>query len=425
MLRLPLIQARPGMVLALPVMHPERSDMVLLRAGFRLSQPEIDKLREMRLAELWIKYPGLDFLGQYISPDVQRERGRVTAMIGHALDRSLGGLDPSLNYIHYKSAVGALVEELMRNRDAQVFLHELNECQVVGMRHASSVCMLSLLMGLRLDFYLERERPRLLPQHARDTTPLGVGALLHDIGMTRLAPEVQERYRQTRDQDDPAWREHVRIGYGMVQGCLDPAAAATVLHHHQRFDGSGWPGARVGRATGLAGSEIHVFARIVQAADVFDRLRHGRGADDPRAGDRPRPAVSALAAMRREPYRKWVDPMVFKGLMAVAPPYSPGTLVKLSTGDTGVVVGWDVRDPCRPEVKLVGDVTEEFERADSRGERVDLRTCREVRIVESDGQPVEEDNFSPGDEAEFDLEVIARRLSNRADEMGQMAKCKG
>jgi len=57
--------------------------------------------------------------------------------------------------------------------------------------HATAVAQLSVTMGLRLEQYLIRERSRLPARHAREVVNLGVGAMLHDIGKTKLQPEVQ------------------------------------------------------------------------------------------------------------------------------------------------------------------------------------------------------------------------------------------
>src|ERR1044071_1838037 len=137
--------------------------------------------------------------------------------------------------------MGGVLNCLLAKPAAAVFIQELAGREQPTLRHASNVCLMSILMGLKLDDYLIAERSWLGPTAARDVTSLGVGAMLHDIGMLRLDPAVIRKWNHTQDQSDPEWRRHVMVGFEMVKDAIGPAAAAGVLHHHQRYDGSGFP----------------------------------------------------------------------------------------------------------------------------------------------------------------------------------------
>jgi len=281
------------------------------------------------------------------------------------------------------------------------------------LRHASSVCMLSVLMGLRLDDYLVSQRSRLPSQAARDVAALGVGAMLHDVGMLRLEPEVVHSWNLTQDESNPAFQKHVFLGHELVREAVGPAASAVVLHHHQKFNGSGFPQRRRldGGLEPLVGSDIHIFARIVAAADLFDRLRYppGEGPETP-----PAPVVRTLSRLRAQPYASWLDPMVFKALLAVMPAYAPGTMVELSNGAKGVVAEWFPDDPCRPSVQEVGDPSKDFAKGAPRGRRYVLRDIPGLHVVRVDGQDVAEDNFFPSIPGEFDLKLAGKLLANAA-----------
>jgi HD-GYP domain-containing protein (c-di-GMP phosphodiesterase class II) len=264
------------MVLAMPIVHPTCPEVVLLRAGASLDEKCIERLRGIGIREAWIRYPSLDHLTAFVSPQVHDACRSLTGTVGRALDTVLADSHARLDFYSYKKAVLGLLEKLIAKPSAAIFVSELVAGDKPMLRHASNVCVLSILMGLKLDFYLLRERARVSSAIARDLSGLGVGAMLHDVGLMRLSDETLERFRATRDESDPAWREHVTLGFDMVKGDLDPTAAAAVLHHHQRYDGSGFP-RRIdlhGVSLPVSGSEIHVFARIVACADLFDRLRH-------------------------------------------------------------------------------------------------------------------------------------------------------
>jgi HD-GYP domain-containing protein (c-di-GMP phosphodiesterase class II) len=281
------------------------------------------------------------------------------------------------------------------------------------LRHASSVCMLSVLMGLRLDDYLVIERSRLTSHAARDVASLGVGAMLHDVGMLRLDPEVVHVWQQTQDESDVRFQKHVFLGHELVREAVGPAASAVVLHHHQKYDGSGFP--RRMRLDGglepLSGSEIHIFARIVAAADLFDRLRYPPGAPPESA---PLPVVRALRTLRQQPYAGWLDPMVYKALLAVMPAYAPGTMVELSNGARGVVTEWFPDDPCRPCVQELRDPGKDFARGAPAGERFVLRDTPGLQVVRAEGEDVSADNFYPTNPGEFDLKLAGKALLNAA-----------
>jgi len=120
-----------------------------------------------------------------------------------------------------------------------------------------------------------------LPPDEIDT--LTQAALLHDIGKIGV-PESVLRKRGALDQAE--WtllRNHPLIGAQIVAPFdFFAGGALAIRHHHERWDGSGYP-------DGLAGAAIPLGARIVAVADVFDAL----------TSDRPyRPALGRDAALQ-------------------------------------------------------------------------------------------------------------------------------
>ncbi|MDX2131971.1 MAG: HD domain-containing protein [Planctomycetota bacterium] len=414
MLRVPIVEAREGMILAEPVLHPGSARTVLLRTGARLESHAITRLREMGVRELWVRVPGLDDLVRIVDPQFRDSCRELTQSLAASMDGAIAGSSVEVDFRSYRRTVMGMIERLVMNPRAGVFLSELGDQAHPPARHAGNVCALSLMMGLKLDFYLVRERARLAAGVARDISPLGVGALFHDIGMTRLSPDALERWNRTFDESDPAWREHPALGFDLVKDSLEPAAAAVVLHHHQRWDGEGFPCIPTleGACVPPRASGIHVFARIVAVAETFERFRHPAHA--PGARDDltpPRPAVRALAMMRRAETRARLDPVVLRALAEVAPPYPPGSLVTLSDGRRGAVVTWTAEDPCRPTVEILGTLTPS-RRAEARRERIDLRATTDLHVAEIDGHAVAGDNFEPLAE-DISLSTLCGRLDGR------------
>lgn len=409
-------QAEPGMTLALPVYHPDNISTVLLKANAEIERRAIDRLREMAIPEIWIRYPRLEMVSRFISPAILTARAEMANEVSTAFESAGKSVHARLDFNAYKKAMGALMQKLMLDTDSAIFVSELVDAGKPAVRHGANVGYISMLMGLRLGFYLLRERKRLPAMLAKDVTNLGVAAMLHDIGMTRLPEEVCSRWRLHRDTTDTEWRRHTEIGFDLVRGNIEPSAAASVLHHHQRFDGSGFP-ERInlsGKFEPVAGQSIHIFARIIAAADMYDRLVHPASdpSEDPLADAAEHPSVPpvrALKTMLEEPTRSQIDPVVLRALLSVCPAYAPGSTVTLSNGLRAVVSDWSALDPCRP---VVHELTH-FEDEDP-GEPIDLRERRDLIIIEQDGVDVRQDNFAPRTPVEFDLMHIEKLMTNAA-----------
>ncbi len=410
MLRVPITHAKAGMELALPVYHPRASARLLLRPGALLERSTIERLIELNLPEVWIKYPNMEMIAKFVSPKIQSSRAQVASQVADAFDLAGKDMHARMDFPSYQHAMSTLMARLIEDPDAALFIGEIADSGSPAIRHGANVGFLAMLIGLRLDFYLLRERKRLSPRLAKDVTSLGIAAMLHDIGMTRLKASVIDRWSKQHDFTDKAWREHVQLGYEMIRGFVEPSAASAVLHHHQRFDGTGFPTRKssTGEEVGMTGSQIHIFARILIAADLYDRLVHpAYTIGDTEEARKSRPPVYALNRMMREPYRSWLDPIVLQAVITVCPAYAPGSQIRLSDGRACVVIDWDARDPCRPKVREMTHFED-----DDQGEEIDLRERHELCVIECDGFNVEPYNFYPDHEHAFDLRMSEKSMSN-------------
>jgi len=386
MLRVDIKTARPGMSLALPVMNPRLPGHELLPVNFELTPAVIEKLDEMHVRTLWVDYPDLSFISKYIDPQTITLRTNIVTQIQETFETLQHTSSAKLNYESYTQTISTLVAQMISNPDAALFLGDLCEqnCGDDLMRSGSSVTYLSLLLGLKLEGYLIRQRRHVEPERAKDVVALGVGAMLHDIGITMLPREVVDRYRETHDESDPAWREHTALGFRAVRGRIDPSAATVVLHHHQRYDGQGYAGKDFPVQMGTG---IHIFARIAAVADVFDRLRHP-------ANGSGQSQIWVLAAMLGPSLKTRFDPNVLRALVEVVPPYPPGSRVTLSDGGEAIVIDFTVDDPCRPTVQRLPN-NQLPAPGKPLGEKIDLCERRKLSIVACEGQTTEAFNFGP------------------------------
>ena len=381
------MQAQPGMTLALPVQNPKAVTRNLLKAGYELTDEAIERVGDMGVRSLWVAYPSLGAVEKYVSMESLKVQQDVVTKIADTFEETQGQAAAKLDYQTYSSSVQGMIDHVATNPKTSVFIGELSDSDDHLMRHASTVTYLSVLMGMKLETYMVKERKHINPAKAKEIVNLGVGAMLHDFGMTLLDEEVRERFMLEADESDPAYQEHPALGFRAVRGQIDPSAATCVLHHHQRFDGSGFAGSDF---PAKAGQSIHIYARIVAVADQFDRLRRPMNLPE-------QPTVAVLSAMLSPLMRQRFDPVVLAALVEVVPPYAPGSQIKLSDGRAAVVVDHNVADPCRPVVQTIPDLSTLGQADDdvADGETIDLsKEPPSVFVAECDGHPVSEFNFS-------------------------------
>jgi HD-GYP domain-containing protein (c-di-GMP phosphodiesterase class II) len=383
------------MILAHAVYHPVRPEVVLLRPGAALDRHGIPRLAELGVHEVWIRYPGLETLLKFINPHMVDAYRSLIGQMGMTLDSAMVGSEADLDYHAFRTAMVNLLQQVGSSTRSAHLVSQIVRSSQPFKRHAGNTSFLSLLLGLRLDHYLISERSRVAAAAAKDVAALGVGAMFHDIGLLRIDPAALAAWSQHRDENDPVWKDHVKLGFSHVHEHLDAAAAAVVLHHHQRFDGSGFPKRThlSGKEIPVAGSLIHIFARIASVADVFDRLHYP--AYLPGETEVPAvPTVRVLKAMQSPPYTQWFDPVILEALHEVVAPFSPGSIVTLNDGRNVAVADWTCEDPCRPTVVPLRDITEATRHDHEVPLPIDLREHPELRIVFAEGEDVTGDLYA-------------------------------
>lgn len=103
---------------------------------------------------------------------------------------------------------------------------------------------------------------------AEESEVLRLASPLHDVGKVGVPDAILNKPGKLTVQEFEVIKGHTLIGYDMLKhakGRVLQAAALIALHHHERFDGTGYPHGRNGR-------DIHLYGRIVGVADVFDAL---------------------------------------------------------------------------------------------------------------------------------------------------------
>ena len=347
MLRIDLSHAKPGMKLALGVNHPRQRGHMLLKGGYELTHRSIARLSQLDIKHVWLHFASLDFLQELVDPRVIAAHGQVVGHIADALKAAKSDSAAKLPFDVYGQSVRHLISTLVQYPRSTMYLGDLFDTGGDPLLlQSATVTYLGLILGLRLEGYLVKERKRLTPGRATDLAALGTGAMFHDLGVVCLNEEVRRRYLASGDDSDPQWREHPRLGYEMLRGHVEPSAATCVLHHHQRCDGSGYAGHRSAQ---LDGHRIHVFARIIGLVEQFVRLCHPPSA----AASPAQPTIASLCELIEPSMLAKFDPQIVRALLAVVPPYPPGQMVQLNDDRWAVCIDHNPNDPCRPVVRIV------------------------------------------------------------------------
>ncbi len=228
-------------------------------------------------------------------------------------------------------AIGEIVESIVRNPNALMWLAQLKHRDNYAYGHAINVSVYMIAFGRHLGF------PREQLNH------LGISGLLQDIGKIKLPEALLKKPGMLAKEEFAHLRQHVAYSLEILHATPDIPAAVfdTVATHHERYDGSGYP-------RGLKGLEIGMFGAMAGIVDCFQALISER----PYAGP-----ISAHQAMQdlygwRDKYFSGTLIEQFIQCLGIFP---VGSLVELNTGDVAIVVSQNKVRKLKPQVLLILD----------------------------------------------------------------------
>ncbi len=132
------------------------------------------------------------------------------------------------------------------------------------------------------------------------------GGVLHDVGKLGIPDAILMKPSALAHDEWQVMQRHTVIGANLVEGLKSMRLTAPIVrHHHERWDGSGYP-------DGLAGEAIPLLARVFQVVDIYDALLYARPYKEPLPHDE---ALDILAA---EAARGWRDPRIVAAFIDLA-----------------------------------------------------------------------------------------------------------
>lgn len=311
-----------------------------------LEYPEEDRLAQLVSRLETAQVPDFELFPAAEHPDEvehdldSKERARQTYVRSLDVTREVItsarlGRSPGLKRV--KRAVQGIVDAILTDSASMIGLTTLRDFDEYTFVHSVNVCILSVALGRRLGL----SKIQLLD--------LGLAALLHDIGKSRIPLELLNKRGQLEPSERLILQTHAWQGvlalFALPNGGVRPWRSMTAAYeHHMRTDLSGYP--KVARPRKLS-----LYSKIISVADGFDAATTTRVYQDS-----PWTPADVLRGMRDNP-RLGLDPVVVKAFINLTGIYPVGTVVVLDTFELAVVLAAnpDATALSRPLVRILMD----------------------------------------------------------------------
>jgi HD-GYP domain-containing protein (c-di-GMP phosphodiesterase class II) len=276
---------------------------------------------------------------QLTRPADKREASQASYMGALDLLRELDRLIKHNHMVsaeHVRGVVRSMVDNVLDNRYAMLELSGLKDYDEYTFYHSVNVAILSLALGT------------MISTDRRFLSSLGVGALMHDIGKMTVDIAVLNKPGALTSDEWAEVRAHPVYGAeaaALLPG-LDKAAVPVILEHHMRYDLDGYPQRTPKRAQ-------HIASRIVAVADAYDAMTSRRSYSAARLQDESMEILLTNAGSS-------FDPVLARLFVRMLGVYPPRSVVRLTSGEVGVVLKPHDTDVTKPTVRVFADAAGAF-----------------------------------------------------------------
>ncbi len=317
-------ELKGGEVLARAIMTSEfrvlLSEETILRADY------IQKIEELGITEVYIKEDDQVHTQEVVllKSDVENFfRDRVKSILEkHTYSRNDELMELS-------QTADNIITNILQEEEVVEKIFDIRERSSDIYEHSISICSLATLTALKLKLPKERVHD------------IGVGCLLHDLGLRYLTIEYADQDISTLSKIELAeYMKHPVYGYSAVknENWISNISKNIILYHHEKLDGSGYP---------LRAKEIPFEAQIVNICDTFDEMICGIGCKRLKVYE----AVEYLKTFRGTKY----NPEIVDVFLEFTAVYPAGSQVLLSNHSIGRVIRQNKEFPDRPVVQIIKD----------------------------------------------------------------------
>lgn len=266
----------------------------------------------------------------------------------------------SLDLDRVEETITPMVDSVLRNPAAMACLVRMQKVNDYLYHHSLASSIWATILGRQIGL------------HREDLDVVAMGAILLDVGKTRLPREILEKPDKLDDKEHELMRRHVQFGIDILEkaGDVDARVLDMVAHHHERHNGTGYP-------RGLKGTAIPVFGRIAGIVDTYDAMI------TPRPYAQLLSSYDALRKLRVLADVEFQSEIVEQFTRAIGV-FPTGTLVELNSGEIGVVTKQNAIRRLRPEVMVImgadKQILDEFRVIDLNQETVSPKTQHSLWI---------------------------------------------
>jgi len=213
----------------------------------------------------------------------------------------------------FRPLVEEISDSVIRNPGAIVSLARLKTQDDYSYMHSVAVCALMVALGRELGFDEEQCRTA------------GTAGLLHDVGKALMPLGILNKPGKLTDEEFDVMRGHPARGFELLQEAkgADPSAMDVCLHHHERFDGGGYPHK-------LPNDKLSQLVRMGSICDVYDAITSNRPY---KMGWDPADSIGKMASWKGQ-----FDPVIFATFVKSVGIYPTGSLVRLHSDRLAVVI---------------------------------------------------------------------------------------
>ena len=227
-----------------------------------------------------------------------------------------------------KATAKEMVGSILRNPNALVWFTTLKDKDEYTALHSLNVSVFAIVFG------------RFLGLDEAHLEELGLGGLMHDIGKLRIPFDILHKPAKLSPEEFEVVKEHTTKGYKLLDQANLPRSALEIAYaHHEANNGSGYP-------RGLQNDQIGFYCKLVSVVDKYDAMTSDRHYHQ---GISPQRVIKTLYDMRGDV----LDETLVNEFIRCLGVYPIGSLVEMTTGEVGIVLGVNQQHRLRPKVLLV------------------------------------------------------------------------
>lgn len=258
---IPIEKLVTGMILAQDIFSFYGSYLPLLTKGQCLNTTLIQRMQSYGLQGAYIQQTSQEnssILRSKIPSPIRQEALSIVENFFASI-RNRNQQDGMQVLQNVDTIVNELVETLKENKGMLVNISDLKSYDDYTYHHSVSVAILSMAMGTYMGL------------SGKQLHKLGKSALLHDIGKVQVPIQLIQKPGKLTDEEFEEVKHHAEFGFEyLLKHSKEPEDIANIIrHHHEKYDGTGYP-------LGLKGENIPFFSRIISVADVYDALTSNR-----------------------------------------------------------------------------------------------------------------------------------------------------